>query len=205
MVLPGMGGSRLQDLTKVNDGTFDQMDASNWVGETHAGGWGSLDFTSADSERVRAGKWSITGYPFTVMLWVKVKSFADWRLMQIGNNAFNSQYLTFNSVPAVGFRYFVRFDNTSTLIQGGVQDTEWHLLTGVSVSATDHLFYVDKDLIGTDADAQTFRTTFNHVTIGGEDESAGTAYSDCFISEFRIYNRAFSQSEIASSKFLRLR
>jgi hypothetical protein len=49
LVLPGMGGSRWRDLTRINDGTLTNMDPTDWVGATsRPGGWGAVAFDATD-------------------------------------------------------------------------------------------------------------------------------------------------------------
>ena len=188
----------------------DSVGGPAWTGALPGGGsFSSGQLTLSPGQYVSLPAGIVSALTnFTLELWVKLNSTANWnRMVDFGNNTVTYMFLT----PQNGSTGRVRFAMT-TSGAGGEQRVDgtsalsagvWHHVA-VTLKSNTGILYVDGVAVGTNS-AMTLKpsglgSTANNYL--GKSQYPADPYLDGSFDEFRIYTVALSASEIAATDAL---
>ena len=195
--IQGAGGTKLVDLSGYNShGTFGTSSDVSW--ETTSRGV-SLYFDGS-SVGVSGVPKNLTGYPFSVSLWMLSTATTWSTLFWMGDGTRTDKMFVvwFRNVSG---HITISARNASekyTASTNAFNDGNWHHVVAVFATATDRRLYVDGNLEASNASSVPFITSMNKWTLGlAGDSSPGAAYEG-HLDSVSLYNCELSPSVIRS-------
>ena len=195
--IQGAGGTKLVDLSGYNShGTFGTSSHVSW--QTSSIGT-VLDFDGS-SVGVSGVPKNLTGYPFSVSLWMLSTATTWSTLFWMGDGTRTDKMFVvwFRNVSG---HITISARNASekyTASTNAFNDGNWHHVVAVFATATDRRLYVDGNLEASNASSVPFITSMNKWTLGlAGDSSPGAAYEG-HLDSVSLYNCELSPSVIRS-------
>ncbi|MGL1887318.1 MAG: DUF2341 domain-containing protein, partial [Reichenbachiella sp.] len=179
------GASGFLDATSNNyDLTGTNLEATDDVNAV-AGKGITLDGTN---EYIEADVQTVSGYPFTMTAWVATTDISG-SVMFIGDKDAANIYHTLQ-VDTVGTLEMVARNGAGVGIDTEDDrirnNNQWYHITGVYVSATSRIFYVDGVQVGTDATSVAFSSAIDRIALGRWGDTSPQNYLLGTIDEARI-------------------
>ena len=195
--IQGAGGTKLVDLSGYNShGTFGTSSDVSW--ETTSRGV-SLYFDGS-SVGVSGVPKNLTGYPFSVSLWM-LSTATTWSTLFWMGDGTRTDKMFVVWFRDVSGHITISARNASekyTASTNAFNDGNWHHVVAVFATATDRRLYVDGNLEASNASSVPFITSMNKWTLGlAGDSSPGAAYEG-HLDSVSLYNCELSPSVIRS-------
>jgi hypothetical protein len=148
-------------------------------------------FDGSDDSLLATGN-IITGYPFTLVAYAYIHSFASGGVIAL--NASSNQYWTIGTVSTSKLRLSLR-NTTSYSIDSGTKAAGLYGIAGVFSSSTLRTLYVNGVYVNQNTDSVDFASCANTYLAK---YASGTGRANCSIITASVYSRELSGSEIQS-------
>lgn len=194
---PGVRSRRWFDLRGRNHATLTNMDpATDWQPTQRRGGWGQLDLVSASSQSIIVPSAIITGYPFTMSIWVRPDALSGVMFSTLRDDAalWTGHYLDISSSRAQAVSVVSNTFRVSA--SAGVMSTgQWQQVTGVFRSATSRQVFVNgaPGTLNTDSSSPS---GMNNTVVSGSKRSTHDSFFDGRVDNVRIWRRALAAAEV---------
>ena len=193
----GENASKIVDLSKYsNNGTF-SVSADADSGWTSSGKYGGAWMFDGDGDYIEENVQLVSGYPFTMSIWIKTETNESSSLFTIANKTHTNIHYGLSISNNGNISIFGR--NTGMIILSSdvvANNTGWHHVVGVFNENTDKRLYVDGIYKVNLTNSITYSTTIDRWSIGRTGDSTPGGYFNGSIDEAIFYNRSLSADEI---------
>ena len=188
----GSGTSARDDSGKLNTGTLQNMDDSDWVSGKSGD---ALDFNGTD-EYVSCGNHTSLDTPdaISIAAWIKPDNVTNWCTIagKLKTDQANSAVYLVVYANEITFVLHDTVQTMHTLEGGTIAEETWYHVVGTYDGTTMKL-YVDNVLVDSLTETFTINTVTHDLWIGANEWWG--EYFEGLIDEFRMYNRAINQVE----------
>ncbi len=193
------GGATWRDLVGQNDGTLILMDPTDWLTESHPGGFGSLDFEGFN-DYVDCGNDASLNLTaaFTTIQWIHPTSTFNETFSQKGHYNGGSDNSGWTArVSGLLVKFFLE-DNNEVLVSSSASSIAADIWQHIALSfdGTTAKIYIDSSEDGSGS-AGVGSHADHPYEIGRKQHGGGGDHFNGRIDDVRIYNRALPESEIA--------
>ena len=199
----GQGGVTFYDLARRNNGTLTNMTpVSDWSGNTHPGGFASLDLDGTNDFVSVTDSPSLSGpAALTISAWIRVESYptAFAPIVTKGMGTTGSREYSLNIRGSDSLLLFQVAQESTANVKNlfgvtAITSNTWFWV-GATWDGATQIVYRSGLNDGSQAAALTIEDGTANLRMGHDNDDSGGASSDYFdgqVDDIRIYNRALS-------------
>ena len=181
--------SRHANNGTLNSGTFGSSSVAGMDGNALSLSGNYLRGTN-DGRYIRADN-----YPLSMCVWVK--SSDDGTAIYLGDKDGTDKYYSLGIAVDGNAILESSFGTNVKRVTGpNIKDGQWHFLTGVYESVTNHKLYVDGVLAATLVDNFPYHRYMTRFSVGRKDGSTGSNSLTGYFDDARLYERVLTAAEI---------